>query len=322
MGLFGNGGYVMGRMNSKTFFMLMLLVTIWGATWPINKAALSYTPPLIYASFRALLGGFFLIIVIWKTRDQLKWHLHWKKYCISAVFNTVLYIGLQTVGLGYLPGGLFSVIVLFNPIIVAIMAHYVFGEPLPPIRIAGLILGFIGIAVVSLDGLQTHVSVIGVVLALLSALTWSIGVVYVKKVGARVNGFWMVAMQSVIGGAVLFILGIATESMGDIVWTSPVYLLGVIYGATLGVPVAYIMYYSLMNAGEASVVGAFTFLIPIISVILGVIFLGEELTTKLLVGLVLIGSSIFLVNYTSKKKRIIDPVKNSVVMSEPTREKE
>lgn len=296
--------------------MLLLLVSIWGATWPINKAALSYTPPLIYASFRTLFGGLLLIVVIWKTRDQLQWGLHWKKYCISAIFNTVLYIGLQTVGLGYLPGGLFSVIVLFNPIIVAIMAWYVFGEPLPPIRIIGLVLGFIGIAIVSLDGLQTHVSVIGVVLALLSAFTWAIGSIYVKKVGAQVSGFWMVAMQSIIGGFVLFIVGISTESMQDIVWTSPVYLFGLIYGATMGIPLAYIMYYALMNAGEASVVGAYTFLIPVIAVILGVLFLGEELTMKLVAGLVLIGASIFLVNFTSRKKQLTNPVKQSVVIDE------
>lgn len=312
----------MEKMNRKTFFMLMLLVSIWGATWPINKAALSYTPPIIYASFRALFGGLLLLVVIWKTRDQLKWHLHWKKYCIAAIFNSVLYIGLQTIGLGYLPGGLFSVIVLCNPILVAIMARYVFGEPLPPLRIVGLVLGFIGIGIVSLDGLQTHVSAIGVVLALLSALTWSIGVIYVKKVGAEVSGFWMVAMQSIIGGTILFIIGLATESLQDIVWTSPVYLFGLLYGATVGIPLAYIMYYSLMNAGEASVVGAFTFLIPIIAVLLGVVFLGEELTVKLVTGLLLVGGSILLVNFPSRKKQLLNPIKNSMIADKSISKKE
>ncbi|RKJ42327.1 EamA family transporter, partial [Butyricicoccus sp. 1XD8-22] len=52
----------------------------------------------------------------------------------------------------------------------------------------------------------------------------------------------------------------------------------------------------LMNEGEASKVGAFTFLVPILSVIVSSIFLGEAITFKLFIGMMLVGGSIYLVN--------------------------
>ncbi|WP_309567323.1 EamA family transporter, partial [Bacillus thuringiensis] len=53
----------------------------------------------------------------------------------------------------------------------------------------------------------------------------------------------------------------------------------------------------LINAGEASKVGTFTFLVPIIAVFIGTVFLDEPVTYRLVVGLLLVGVSIYFVNY-------------------------
>lgn len=66
-------------------------------------------------------------------------------------------------------------------------------------KIMGMIIGFIGIVVVSVDGLTVHLSSIGVVLGLLVAFSWALGVVYVKKVSSEVDAFWMVSLQFIIG---------------------------------------------------------------------------------------------------------------------------
>jgi drug/metabolite transporter (DMT)-like permease len=290
----------LGKVFTKSTCSLLLLVFLWGGSWPIYKMAVPYTPPLLFAGMRALIGGLILAAFIYKMRNRIKWRENWSKYCISAVFNTILFFGLQTVGLIYLPGGLFSVLVYFQPVLLGLFAWIWLGECMPPFKIMGLIIGFLGIVVVSVDGLTVHVSIIGVVLGLLMALSWALGVVYVKKVSNEVDAFWMVSLQCIIGGVILIGTGTIVENWSAIEWNGK-YLFGLGYGSTFGIPLAYIIYYKLINTGEASKVGTFTFLVPIIAVFISTVFLDEPVTYRLVVGLLLVGVSIYLVNYRGKK---------------------
>ncbi|WP_153723136.1 DMT family transporter [Sporosarcina cascadiensis] len=294
----------MNKRFTKSTAALLCLVVIWGISWPIYKASAVYAPPLLFSGMRALLGGCLVALIIWKRRRRLMWRQHWWKYCISALFNTVLFFGLHTIGLGYLPGGLFSVLVYFQPVLLGVFAWMWLGEQMTPVKLAGLIVGFIGIVVVGLDGLTTHVSVIGVLLGLLTAFFWALGVVYVKKVSHEIDAYWMVAMQFTIGGIVLLTAGSLTENWSAIEWNG-LYVFGLGFGGTMGIPVAYVIYYSLVNAGEASKVGVYTFLVPVISVFISTIFLNEPVTYKLLIGLVLVGISIYFVNRRAEKPVIL-----------------
>ena len=106
-------------------------------------------------------------------------------------------------------------------------------------------------------------------------------------------------MQFTIGGIVLLVLSAITESWSSIEW-HPMYMFGLGFGATMGIPVAYIIYYSLIRAGEASKVAVFTFLVPVISVFISTVFVGEPMTHTLWVGLLLVVVSICFVNYSKK----------------------
>jgi len=281
---------------TKSTAALISLIVIWGVSWPIYKLAVSYTPPLLFAGLRALLGGLLLTAIIIKMRNKLNWRNNWSKYCISAFFNTILFFGLHTIGLIYLPGGLFSVLVYFQPVLLGLFAWIWLGENMTTIKMIGLIIGFLGIVIVSVDGLIVHISAIGVILGLLTALFWAIGVLYVKKVSVDVDAFWMVAMQFTIGGLVLLVFGSFFESWSAIEWNS-IFLFGMGWGATMGIPVAYVIYYKLVNSGEASKVGSYTFLVPVIAVYVSTVFLKEPITFTLLTGLGLVVISICLVNY-------------------------
>ena len=293
-------------MFTKSTAALISLVVIWGVSWPIYKLAVAYTPPLLFAGLRAMLGGLLLAAIIFKMRNKLNWRKYWPKYCISAFFNTILFFGLHTIGLIYLPGGLFSVLVYFQPVLLGLFAWIWLGEIMTPIKMVGLIIGFFGIVVVSVDGLIVQLSAIGVVLGLLTALFWAIGVIYVKKVSGEVDSYWMVAMQFTIGGVFLLVFGSFFEEWSAIEWNA-IFIFGLSWGATMGIPVAYVIYYKLVHSGDASKVGAFTFLVPVIAVYVSTVFLNEPITITLLIGLVMVVISICLVNYrgTLSKRAII-----------------
>lgn len=288
----------MGNENSSkliTYSLLVFLILVWGVSWPIYKNAVPYMPPLLFAGFRAFVGGVLLFLLILKRWHLLRFKENWLFYIISATLNITFYLGIQTVGLNMLPGGLFSVLVYFQPVLLGLLSWWFLKEDMNLLKIFGLILGFIGIFFVSVDGLTIHLSVLGVILALATALSWAIGVVYVKKNKLRIDAYWMVVMQLIIGGATLLIAGGFTERITDIVWNGDL-IFTLIWGSTLGMPIAQFIYYKLMNEGEASKVGAFTFLVPILSVIVSSIFLGEAITFKLFIGMILVGGSIYLVN--------------------------
>ncbi|GGG72912.1 DMT family transporter [Paenibacillus radicis (ex Gao et al. 2016)] len=288
-------------LSSKTTLAILFLVLIWGLSWSIYKTALAYTPPLLFSGTRSLLGGLLLAIFLLPKRDKLKFRQNWHRYSISALFNAVLFYGVQSIGLIYLPGGLFSVLVYFQPVLIGLLAWMWLGERLSLLKITGLVIGFLGILAVSADGITGNVSLLGVSLALLTALSWALGVIYVKKESRHTDSMWMVAMQFIIGGIALIGVGSGTESWSSIVWNGP-FILGLLYGATCGIPIAFVIYFKLMNTGDASKVAAFTFLVPLIAVLTGTVFMHEPFTYSLLVGLVLIIISIGCVNYSGKKQ--------------------
>lgn len=292
----------MRKLSFKPFLAIAFLVLIWGLSWSIYKMTLEYTPPILFAGMRSFFGGLLLAIFILPTWRKIKWRENWTKYCLSALLNAVLFFGIQTVGLIYLPGGLFSVLVYLQPVLIGLFAWIWLGESMTRIKILGLIVGFIGIIAVSADGLAGKVSIIGVVLALSAAVSWALGTIYVKKENGNIDSMWMVSFQFMIGGFVLLVIGSGWENWSDIIWNGQ-YFTGLGYGATLGIPISFVLYFKLMNSGESSKIAAFTFLVPLIAVLTGTVFMNEPFTWTLFVGLILIVISIYLVNYTKDIKK-------------------
>ena len=143
----------------------------------------------------------------------------------------------------------------------------------------------------------------GIILAFITGLGWAIGTVYVKKTSVLVNGLWLVAIQNIIGGIVLSGIGLTVENVTAIQWNLP-FVSILLFGAVLGVTGATAVYNLLMRSGESSKVSSFTFLVPLIAVLLGTIFLNEPFTPSLLVGLVLILSSIYMINRKPTAKSV------------------
>lgn len=287
--------------RTKTISLITFLVVVWGASWPIYKIALAYTPPVLFAGMRTLLGGLFLALLLLPKRELLRWKENWPIYLISSVFNVVIFYGVQSVGLNYLPAGLFSVIVYLQPILIGILAWLWLGESMSAVKVIGLIIGFLGVGSISSEGVTGQISVLGIVLALVTAFGWAIGTIYSKKVSPRVDSMWLAAFQCIIGGIVLTISGSFYESWSNIVWNVP-YLFGLLFGIFIGISATWVVYFTLINAGDASKVASFTFLVPLIAVLSGTVFLGEPFTISLLIGLVLIAVNIYLVNRTPKVK--------------------
>lgn len=287
--------------QKRTFFYLLFLVCVWGINWPLSKFALAYTPPLLFAGMRTIIGGLLLILIALPRYKELRFKERWPIYLISALLSIMCFYGFQTIGLQYMPAGLFSAIVFLQPVLLGIFSWFWLGEKMYGLKMIGLLLGFVGVAVMGAGGMTSGVSMEGIILALGSALSWALGTIYMKKNAERVDSLWMTAMQITIGGVILLGSGSVVEQWSDIHWNLT-FVLDTLFISIFVIAMGWLVYFKLISEGEASTVGSFTFLIPLISLFTSVIFLHEKITLNLIAGLVFIVASIVMVNYKWRRK--------------------
>jgi drug/metabolite transporter (DMT)-like permease len=281
-----------------------LLVLFWGSAFAVVKVGLGYSPPLLFAGLRTLIGGLAMVLAAFLWGGSANLHRDWPVFLLLALFNVVLFIGFQTYAIVYLPSGSAAVLVYLQPILVGLLAWPILGETLTVAKITGLLLGFSGIVAVSagsFSGAASALSPLGVTLGAVSALCWALGTVFFKKYEARVSTLWAVAVPFVAGGAVLTAFGLSVEEWGEITWNTP-FVASILYSGLVGISLAWVIWFALVRAGEASRVASYIFVVPLTAVLIGVLFLDEPLGYTLLIGAAFVVSGIYLVNREPEKK--------------------
>ncbi|MBP1157176.1 drug/metabolite transporter (DMT)-like permease [Paenibacillus sp. PvR098] len=241
-----------------------------------------------------------VIAAIWggALRISRIWHI----YLLSALFNVVLFIALQTYALYFLTSGLAVLLIYLQPILVGILAWFWLGETLSALKITGLLLGLVGVALISTLGDVPHgTTPLGIAIGVGAALVWAIGTVYFKAIQNKVTILWLVAGQFMIGGFLLLILGLSLEPWSAIQWKGPFWF-SLLYTSFIGVAVAWVLWFGLIQAGQASTVSAYTFAVPLVSILMGTILLNEEVTLSIFLGAACIVSGIYFVNRQPDKK--------------------
>lgn len=281
-----------------TVLAFVLLVVFWSSAFSAVEVGLRHAPPMLLAGMRSLIGGLAIMLValVWGGKPDFR--REWTAYAVLSALNVVLFMGLQTYTILYLPSGSAAVLIYLQPILVGLFAYLFLGEPLPATKVVGLLLGFLGIAAVSVGGFfgeMPPATSLGVAFGIFSAFAWALGTVYFKKAQERVSTLWAVAAPFLVGGAILTLIGSVVESPADIAWNKS-FIVSLLYLSIVGTGLAWLLWLGLVRAGEASRVAAYIFFVPLGAVLIGALFLGEALRPTLIVGAVLVVSGIYLVN--------------------------
>ena len=294
----------MGVLGERRFAVaaFVTLVLFWGSAFTIIKMGLDYSPPMLFAGSRALIGGVAvgIMALVWSGKPHLR--RQWGVYLLLSLLNVILFLGLQTLAIMDLPSGTAAVLIYLQPILTGLLAHLILGESLSVSKLAGLLLGFAGIVAVSAESLSGTVSPSGVAFAVVAALSWALGTVYFKKAQEKVPLLWAIAIPFTFGGMVLTAFGLLIEPVSGISWNFT-FVGSLLYAALIGTALAYILWFGLVRAGEASRVAAFVFFVPLVAILLGDIFLGEALGPLLILGAALVVSGIYFANRRPRKAR-------------------
>ncbi len=293
MQLFGKRRYVV--------LAFALLVVFWGSSFSVVKVGLEYSPPMLFASLRTLIGGLviLLVAVVWGGSPHLG--RDWPIFLLLAAFNVVFFFGFQTLAILYLPSGTAAVLEYLQPMLVGLLAWMILDESLSLAKVFGLILGFSGIVAVSVGSIFGDISPVGVAFGAGSAFSWALGTVFFKRYEARISTMWAVAIPFVIGGVVLTLFSFAIEPWPEVSPTGTLFA-SLSYVSLVEIALSWLIWFGLIRAGEASRVAVYVFFVPLVSIVIGAIFLGERLTASLLIGTVLIVIGIYTVNRSSTGK--------------------
>ena len=277
----------------------LLLCCIWGSTWLFIKLGLEDLPPLTFAGIRFLIATIVLLFLV--ALRRLPFPRQRRDFMLLAgtgILSFSVNYGLVFWGEQYISSGLAALLQSMLPAFGLIIAHYYLpGEPMTPSRIAGVVMGVVGVGVIFSNQLQVSgpKALWGSAALVLSAFCAAYANVLVKAYCKHIDPVVLAAGQMMFGLIPLFLIGIPLEGNPFRFHWTYMALISLLYLAVIGTVIAFSLYYWLirnMNVTDTMLIALVT---PVVAVVLGMIVLKERLEWRTLVGGLMIISGIALI---------------------------
>jgi drug/metabolite transporter (DMT)-like permease len=287
-------------MTRPTFNSLPLYIVVfcllWSFAFVAGKIGVTYCPPLILLAARFSLAGI-LILGITALRGE-RWSLSWRDtlaFALIGVANNALYLGIGYTGLQTVSAGLSGLILSTNPVFTAVLAALLLNEQLTWRKIAGLVLGILGVASIVWHRMSVGTDSLHGILFTLVALASIVAGTILFKLLAPKGSLWIGnGVQNIAAGIVLTPFAFTLSSVNDIV--PNLQLLGSFAFLTLGGSVlAYVIWFHLLRVCGATAASAYHFLMPPLAMVFAWIVLGEHVALRDLLGVVPVALGIYLV---------------------------
>jgi drug/metabolite transporter (DMT)-like permease len=280
--------------------MVVTFCVLWSAAFAVAKAAVIDCPPLLLLTARFLIAGMLILGIALVTRA--KWTLSRRDlffFAIVGVANQALYLGLGYVGLQEISAGLSTLIASSNPILIAILAVFLLGERMTWRKIAGLLLGFGGIAFIVSHRLSLGGDSLRGILFTVAGLLALVAGTLIFKLFAPKDGLWIGnGVQSLAAGIASLPFALTLERVEDIVpsWR----LLAAVLYLALAVSIfAFLLWFYILKASGATAASSYHFLMPPLGMLFGWLLLGERISPVDLLGIVPVVIGIYLVTRTT-----------------------
>jgi drug/metabolite transporter (DMT)-like permease len=275
---------------------IALFCLLWSFAFVAGKIGVTSCPPLILLTARFSLAGI-LILGISALRGEA-WSLSWRDamvFAILGVANNALYLGLGYTGLKTVSAGLGGLIVSANPVFTAVLAALFLGEQLTTRKVAGLLLGIMGVGFIVWHRMSVGTdSLHGILFTLASLASIVLGTILFKVLAPQ-GSLWIGnGVQNLSAGIVLLPFAMSFSSVGDIV--PSMHLLGAFAFLVLGGSIlAYRLWFHLLRVCGATAASAYHFLMPPLGMLFAWMVLGEHVEFRDLLGIVPVAVGIYLV---------------------------
>jgi drug/metabolite transporter (DMT)-like permease len=289
----------------------VLLGLIWGSSFAWIKIAVDEIPPATLVAWRMTLGavGMLALLALMRGVPMPRGREEWLPLVVLGAVNAAIPIFLISWGEQYVDSGTASVLNSLVPIFSLVIAGVILRtEPVTVLRVAGLVLGFVGGALLASRELELRADpsgLLGALAVVLAAVSYAIGVSYARH-RIRTSHRYVVAAGTLVFAAIdMWVVALLADG-GVVVPTQVDTIASVLWLGILGSFVAYVLFFFLIEHLGATMAAMVTYLFPVVGVGLGVTLLGEVLDARLAIGtaLVLLGIVVVTVRYDPRPRRV------------------
>jgi len=275
---------------------------IWGSTYLAIRFAIESIPPFLMAGTRFILaGGLLYAWVVWRGEAARPTAAQWRAAFLFGGFFFMMGNGGVSWAETRIPSGITALLIAMVPLWMTLMETFLRRWSRPtPMALAGLVLGFLGVAFLIGPGeslTEAAVDPLGAGALVLATLGWAYGSVHAKDAPHPPSLLQTAAMQMLGGGILLTLLG---SSVGE--WRS-LHLetisaraaLSFFYLVTFGSIVAFSAYAWLLHVTRPTHAATYAFVNPIVAVFLGWALGGEEVTRRTLTAGAVVITGVILI---------------------------
>lgn len=278
-------------MAVRHFFLILLVVTTWAFNNVAVKWGLGEVPPLFLTLMRFVLVALILVPFTRVTREQLR-------YLVPLAFTFgFMHFSLLFLGLKYTDAGTGAIVVQLGTPFAMILAMIFLQEKLSLVQMLGIAISLSGVVV--LAGSPTIPTWWVLCLLLCSAVGWAVSNLIVKKSPSikplTMTGWLSFLAIPIVGLSSFFMESGQLTSLVNASWRG---WFAILYSAICSSIVAYSLWYGLLRTYNVNLIMPYSLLTPVLSVIMGVLVLGDSMNIFKVFGslLVVAGTAIAVIN--------------------------
>ncbi len=297
---------------------MVVLYFVWGSTYLGMRFAIESMPPFLMASTRFLISG--IVLYVWRRQsgDPAPTRAHWKSAAVIGLFLLLGGNGGVVWAEQRIPSGIAALLVGATPLWFVILDALLrrFAPQRATTRslpgwaaLVGLAAGFGGIVLLispaDLAGLGGQIDLLGGVVVVLAALSWSAGSLYSRTAVLPASPLLSPAMEMIVGGVALGLLGTFTGewSRVDLAAITARSWAGLGYLMLFGSLVGYVTYTWLLRAAPTTLVSTYAYVNPVVAILVGNLLAQEPLTPRVLISALIILGSVVIINARRPKRK-------------------
>lgn len=281
-----------------TVVVALAYITLWSSAFIATKVGVERSPPLTLLVVRFLTAAALMAaLAAWRGLRPPRGIRSWLRLALFGSLNSGLALAFTYEALQQLSAGMGSIITASNPLLLALVAPWLLGEPLTRRKALGMVLGFGGVVFVMEARLAVarHLDTPrGMVLSFLHVVTIVAATILYKRLAPREDPLVINAVQLAAGGVALVLPALLLERSatirldGQLIFSFLYLVFAISIGASL-------LWFWLLRRGEASVVSSYYFLTPIFGLLFAALLLGEPLSPRDAIGLAAVAGGIALI---------------------------
>lgn len=271
----------------------VVVCVIWGTTYLAIKIALESIPPFLMGGLRYVTAGVLLALLLVARGRRLPVHADWGWLAVLGFFMLTLGNGGVVWGEQFVPSGLTAVLIGTSPFwMVGVDALLRNGRRLQVRQWVGLSIGFVGILVlvwpdIAAGGAGGRGFAYGVIALQIACAGWAIGSAYTRRHVMPQDVLGSAALQMLFGGLFLITAGTIAGEWASIGFTGRT-TAALAYLVVAGAIVAFAAYSYALQHLDLAIVSLYSYVNPVIAVVLGTLVLGEPFHSRMIVAAAII----------------------------------